>query len=84
MNPLAVTGSPPSFTSHTYLHRLAQQILPVEGYVLASELVDTPEEVGPMTDILDAMIEVGAAVSILTVVGDDKQWVYGRLHATTV
>lgn len=67
-----------------WLHEMAIDMLPEDGYVTAKELSETPDGVQPMTELLDILVEAGAAVAILTEVGDQKEWAYGRLNARPI
>jgi len=76
-----IVGEVPAFRQQTWLRELAEDLLPIEGYITARELTDTEEECEAMTQLLDILIETGHAMSILTIVGDTKEWVYGRNNA---
>ena len=71
-------------TEYNWFSDLADSMLPVEGYVAARELADNEDGIKAMTMMLDMLVEQGLAMAILTMLGDQKEWVYGRVHAKPV
>jgi hypothetical protein len=78
--PVNVIGDPPPFMEAMYYRSLADALLPVEGYVTAQELAETPDDIQPIVDLLEDFVESGIAKKALANVGDDKQWCYSRNH----
>lgn len=71
-------------TEYNWFNDLADSMLPVEGYVAARELSDNEDGIKAMTMMLDMLVEQGLAMAILTMLGDQKEWVYGRVHAKPI
>ena len=84
MNLSHVIGDVPEFAQMTFLRTLADAMLPEEGWVTAQELGENEEEIKTATETLEMLQEVGLAMAVLTVVGNDKQWAYGRMHARRI
>ena len=71
-------GDVPAFRKQVWLSDMAASLLPVEGYVTAKELSESDDECEAVTELLEILVETGHAISMLEVVGEDKEWIYGR------
>ena len=71
-------------TEDSWLDGLVETMLPVEGYVAANELADDEDGIKAATVMLDMLVETGRAIAILTILGDKKEWMYGRLYSRPI
>ena len=68
-------------TEDSWLDGLVETMLPTEGYVAANELADDEDGIKAATVMLDMLVETGRAIAILSMLGDKKEWMYGRLRS---
>ena len=74
----------PKYIMHEWMREVADDMLPVDGWVTAKELSDNDEHLHAVTELLDILVESGFAMAALTEVGDQKEWIYGRLNARQI
>jgi len=76
-----IVGEVPAFRQNVWLRDMADALLPTEGYVTARELTESEEECEACTELLEILVKSGHAMSMLAVVNNEKEWIYGRNNA---